>query len=277
MSNQTSSNLPNKAVILARGLGTRMRKAVEESQLDEKQAAVADTGIKALIPIDRPFLDYVMSALADAGYEKICLVIGPDHDAIRDYYGNQVELDRLSIDFAVQEEPRGTADAVLAAEAFADGDPVAVLNSDNYYPVEALRGMRETGGAAIGLFDSDAMMQENELSEERLRAFCVAEVEDGYLKGLLEKPSEEIWNALVKPIWISMNCWQLPASIFDACKAIDPSPRGELELPDAVYHTIREFGVRYQAVTVDASVLDMTCREDIARVTRQLTGTEVQL
>ena len=55
-----------KAVILARGLGKRMRQADEHASLDPKQAAVADQGIKAMIPIGRPFLDYVLSALADA-------------------------------------------------------------------------------------------------------------------------------------------------------------------------------------------------------------------
>jgi len=55
-----------KAVILARGLGTRMRKADSAARLDPTQAAAADTGIKAMIPVGRPFLDYVLSALADA-------------------------------------------------------------------------------------------------------------------------------------------------------------------------------------------------------------------
>src|SRR6266542_906845 len=75
-----------KAVILAAGLGTRMRKADGAAPLDPEQAAAADTGVKAMIPIGRPFLDYVISALADSGIRDICLVIGPAHDAIRDYY-----------------------------------------------------------------------------------------------------------------------------------------------------------------------------------------------
>jgi glucose-1-phosphate thymidylyltransferase len=274
-----SNPITDKAVILARGLGTRMRKAVDgASGLDEKQTAAADTGVKALIPIDRPFLDYVLSALGDAGYRKICLVIGPDHDAIRNYYGDEVELDRLSIEFAVQEEPIGTANAVAAAEQFAAGEPIAVLNSDNYYPVSALKGLREHGGAGIGLFHWQAMMNGNNLSEERLRAFAVADLdEDGCLNQFIEKPDEATWNALPRPIWISMNCWQLPASIFDACKAIEPSARGEYELPDAVSYSMDKLGERYRAIKVDETVLDMTCREDIARVAGVLAGSEVRL
>ena len=78
--------MTNKAVILARGLGKRMRQADERATIDAQQAAVADQGIKAMIPIGRPFLDYVLSALADAGYHDVCLVIGPEHTAVRDSY-----------------------------------------------------------------------------------------------------------------------------------------------------------------------------------------------
>ena len=57
----------DKVVILARGLGTRMRAGNTEADLDAGQEAVAATGVKALIPIERPFLDYVLGDLAEAG------------------------------------------------------------------------------------------------------------------------------------------------------------------------------------------------------------------
>ena len=60
-----------------------MRQADERANVDAQQAAVAEQGIKAMIPIGRPFLDYVLSALRDAGCDDICLVIGPEHSAIR--------------------------------------------------------------------------------------------------------------------------------------------------------------------------------------------------
>src|ERR1700688_4936706 len=85
----------DKAVILAAGLGTRMRKADDAASLDARQAAIADTGVKALIPIKRPFLDYVLHALADAGFKRVCLVIGPDHHELRRYYGQELRLSRL--------------------------------------------------------------------------------------------------------------------------------------------------------------------------------------
>ena len=75
----------DKAVILARGLGTRMRKDDSSAELSGEQAKFAGMGVKAMIPIERPFLDYVISALADAGYRRICLVVGAEHGDMKDY------------------------------------------------------------------------------------------------------------------------------------------------------------------------------------------------
>lgn len=113
----SDSSKPNKAVILARGLGSRMRRESDEASLTKEQSAAADQGVKAMISFGRPFLDYVISGLADAGYDDICLVIGPEHDIIRDYY-ESIPKSRVKISYAIQEEPLGTANAVLAAEEF---------------------------------------------------------------------------------------------------------------------------------------------------------------
>src|SRR5688500_4361394 len=115
-----------------------MRAGTGAAALDVHQASVADTGVKARIPMGRPFLDYVLSSLADAGFRKICLVIGPEHSQIRDHYERTATLSRLTVEFAEQVKPLGTADAVLAAESFAGGDTFVVLNSDNYYGASVL-------------------------------------------------------------------------------------------------------------------------------------------
>jgi glucose-1-phosphate thymidylyltransferase len=67
-----------------------------------------------------------------------------------------------------------------------------------------------------------------------------------------------------------MNCWRFDASIFPACRAIAPSPRGELELPNAVRFAIRSQGHRFRAVPIEAAVLDLSRRSDIPEVERRL-------
>lgn len=273
--NQTTME---KAVILARGLGTRMQRPDDSAPLDDDQAAMAQSGVKAMIPIGRPFLDYVLSALADAGYRRACLVVAPDHDAIRRYYHDEIQLERISVEFAVQEVPRGTADAVAAVESFADADPFLVINSDDYYPVESLSRLRDEAGCATSLFERESMIAGSNIPKERVRAFAVGQIDDGQLlRRVIEKPDEATLASMPKPLWLSMNCWRFGPSIFEACRNIEPSQRGELELPDAVQYTIDQLGETYRAVLVRAPVLDLTSRKDVAAVAERLAHVEVRL
>jgi glucose-1-phosphate thymidylyltransferase len=270
-------SMTDKAVILARGLGTRMRRADGAAELDASQAAAADSGVKALIPVGRPFLDYVLSGLADAGYRRVCLVVGPEHGALRDYYGYQVRPQRVSVEYAVQVEPRGTADAVAAAETFAGEDPFLVINSDNYYPIDALRALRSQPGSATALFDWEGLREGN-IPEDRLRRFSVGLLdEQGKLRRILEKPDEATLAALPRPLLVSMNCWRFCPSIFRACRAIKPSPRGEFEIPDAVQYVIDVLGEPFYTVPIRAPVLDLTSRADIASVKAALADVAVEL
>ncbi len=264
-----------KAVILARGLGTRMRRSDEAAPLDARQEAVAETGVKALIPIDRPFLDYVLTGLADAGYRRVCLVVAPDHEAIRRYYQEQAPPRRLTIELAVQAQPRGTADAVAAAESFAADDPFLVVNSDNYYPQEALCGLRDQPGAAVALFEMESMLASSNIAPERIRQFALGQIDQGRLSRILEKPDEAILAALPRPLWLSMNCWRLVPAIFEACRRIPLSVRGELELPDAVQYAIDRLGEPFGVVTIRDGVLDLTSRRDVAAIAARLKGTKV--
>ena len=267
-----------KVVILARGLGTRMRRDSAGAALDARQESIARTGVKAMIPVGRPFLDYVLSALADSGYAKVCLVVAPDHEVLADYYGRQVRPRRLSVEFAVQAQPRGTGDAVAAAEAFASGDPFLMINSDDYYPAEALTALRESEGPAVALFEEGSMLAQSNLAPERLREFAVGRIDArGCLERIVEKPAGADLAALPRPLWVSMNCWRFGPSIFEACRKIEPSARGELEVTDAVQYAIDRLGVSYSVVKVRAAVLDMTSRQDIAPVAARLAAVEVRL
>src|SRR5688500_6719470 len=166
-----------KAVVLARGLGTRMRTADADAPIDEQQAAVADQGIKAMIPIGRPFLDFVLSALADGGITDVCLVIGPEHGAVREHYERGGLLERVRVSFAIQERPLGTADAVLAAEPFVNGDRFLVMNADNYYPVAAYAALRELGEPGLIAFERDALLADGQIAPERIMRFALLDID----------------------------------------------------------------------------------------------------
>lgn len=259
-----------KVVIPARGLGTRMRKHDGASHLSAAQEAAADTGMKAMIPIKRPFLDYVLSGLADAGYKEVCLVIGPEHGAIREYYEQKSPPKRIRVSFAIQLEPRGSADAMLAAESFAGGDEFLMINSDNYYPQSALRELRTLGEPGVALFTRSALLARSNIDAARIRSYAICQATpDGYLKAILEKPGEAADDAGESAL-ISMNIWRFAPNIFDACRNAPLSSRGEYELPGAIQQQITTKNARYKVVQSEDGVLDLSHRSDIESVTKVL-------
>jgi dTDP-glucose pyrophosphorylase len=267
----------DKAVILARGLGTRMRKADDDAVLTEEQKRIAAVGVKAMMPMGRPFLDYVISSLADAGCGRVCLVIGPEHDALRDYYSG-LDCKRVKIDFAIQQEPLGTADAVAAAEGFAADDNFLVINSDNYYPPQAFAALKELDGPGLAGFERRTMLAGSNIEPERIAKFAIIEIgRDGMMKRILEKPTPEQLAAAKEPVCLSMNCWRFTKKIFEACRNIEPSARGELEIPDAVQYAIDRLGENFRVAVMMAAVLDMSSRKDVGPIARKLKGMEVSL
>lgn len=254
-----------------------MRRPDDRVALAPDQASAADGGLKAMIPAaGRPFLDYALSDLADAGVTDVCLVIGPEHTVVRDYYG-RLSPRRLRITFATQEHPKGTADAVLAAEPFAGRDPFLVLNSDNLYPVDTLTALRRLAEPGLPGFPRSALLADTLIPPERIAAFAVLDVgPDGYLRRVIEKPDAATLASFGPDPVISMNVWRFSDAIFDACRAIRPSPRGELEIPNAVQHAIAQ-GIRFKVLSATGSVLDLSSRGDVARVAARLAGRRVEL
>ena len=266
------------AVILARGLGTRMRREDAGAALGEDQARVADTGVKAMIPIGRPFLDYVLSALADAGLAEVCLVIGPEHGAVREYYGGVARPTRVRVAFAVQEKPLGTADAVAAAAGTVGSHDFLVLNSDNYYPVEAYRALAALDGPGLVAFERNAMIRDSNVPADRVGQFAVVRIgDDDSMLDIVEKPDAETLAAFGSEVYLSMNCWRFDSSVLDACRRVPLSARGERELTDAVRLARHEAGTRFRVVRMKAGVLDLSSRGDIASVAGRLANVEVRL
>ena len=198
-----------------------MRRDDATATASDAQSKVAETGVKGMIPIKRPFLEYVISALADAGLSEVVLVLGPEHDAVRRHFTVDVPPTRVRIRFGLQEEPRGTADAVRAAAEVIGTDPFLVLNADNYYPIEAYRRLAAEPTAATIAFDRDALVRESNIDPDRVRSFAVLDVSDEeQLLGIIENPGDSLDLSSASARWVGMNCWAVTGEVVDACRRV---------------------------------------------------------
>jgi dTDP-glucose pyrophosphorylase len=222
----------------------------------------------------------VLSGLADAGIREVCVVVGPGENPVRQRYA-ALPMRRIAVRFAVQESPRGTADAALAAEGFAAGGDFLLANADNYYPVVAYRALRALSEPGLPVFERDTLRRRGNVPAERVARYATLSVrKDGYLARIDEKPGAEAVDALEaenRPVLVSMNLWRFSSGIFEACRRVPVSPRGERELPQAVQLGIDALGLRFRAVPCAEGVLDLSTRADVASVERALAGMAVSL
>ena len=261
-----------RAIVLARGLGTRMRAPDPSAPLTPEQQRIADAGLKAMIPLNgRPFLDYILSSLADAGIRDVGLVVAPDHDALRRYYESDARPVRVRLGFVVQEEPLGTANAVLAAERWVAGEPFLALNADNLYSVAALTELAALSDPGLAAFDPEDLIRSSNIPAARIPSFAFVDVDDrGYLTGILEKPANT--ETSTRKSLVSMNCWRFDERVLRSCRDVSRSARGEFEIPDAVSLAMRR-GVAFKTFEARGPVLDLSTRADAPDVARRLAGT----
>ena len=241
-----------------------MRAEDSGAKLDEKQSRIAAQGIKALMPIfeDKTLLDFVLENLFSAGFSDFCLVIGNEHQIIREYCAKL----SYQISFAIQEKPLGTANAVAAAEDFVEDDFFLVVNSDNLYPVEILSEIRKRNRVGLVAFEKRDLIRKSNISTAKINKFAVLTFDDeNNLVEIIEKPETVEENA-----WISMNVWSFSPLIFEACKNIKLSIRGEYELADAVNFAVLNLGEKFQAVYSSNGVLDLSSRGDIGALQKIL-------
>jgi len=156
---------------------------------------------------------------------------------------------------------------MLHAERWCGSDPFVVMNSDNLYPADALKALADLNEPALAVFSREALVRDSNIPPERIRSFALIEIDaKGYLAKIVEKPPQDLGGQLV-----SMNCWRFDAGIFDACRDVPRSPRGEFELPEAVGLAV-ERGGRIRCIPATGAVLDMSTRADAADVERRLAG-----
>jgi D-glycero-alpha-D-manno-heptose 1-phosphate guanylyltransferase len=117
-----------EAIILAGGMGTRLRKTVADLP-------------KPMAPVNgKPFLYYVMSWLKNYNVEKVILSTGYKSESISDYFGGS--FSGIPLEYVVEHKPLGTGGAIKFAINKSIGDNVLVLNGDTYFPVPVDRFFR---------------------------------------------------------------------------------------------------------------------------------------
>jgi UDP-N-acetylglucosamine diphosphorylase / glucose-1-phosphate thymidylyltransferase / UDP-N-acetylgalactosamine diphosphorylase / glucosamine-1-phosphate N-acetyltransferase / galactosamine-1-phosphate N-acetyltransferase len=204
------------AIVLAAGRGERLR-------------PFTDRLPKALVDVRGvPLLDHHLGLLREAGIRHVVLVVGYLAETIRDHVGDG-ELMGLEVEYVEQENPRGTGDAVAVALDRISSDPFIVAYSDVYW------------GPNSRIY--------RDLLVDKTPKLVAARVEDGGGYGRLEiasRPGRIELRAIrekdgfATPALVNGGLYLLPHSVGDMLRGLPVSPRGEIELTDAVTQLTHE-------------------------------------
>jgi glucose-1-phosphate thymidylyltransferase len=211
-----------KGVVLAGGYGTRFHpvtRVVNKHLLDV---------------FDEPVVYYPIRSLATAGITEIVLVtIEEEVEQFRKLLGDGSELG-VSIEFATQKGAGGIAEALLQAHPMAGDDELMVVLGDNIFQdnlssyVESFK--EQDKGAKILL---------KQVSLDDALRFGVAEVRDGKIIGIEEKPQNPKSGLIVT------GCYMYDDRVFDLIHTLKPSARGELEVTDLNNLYVEEGSMTY--------------------------------
>src|SRR3954468_11302825 len=238
-----------KGLILSGGRGTRLR-------------PITHTSAKQLVPVaNQPVLFYGIEAMARAGIEEIGIIIAPETgDEIRSAAGDGSQFG-VKITYIVQDEPAGLAHAVLTAEPFLGTDPFVMYLGDNL-----LQGGIRDLVEAFQANSPDALILLTPVPDPE--HYGVAELEDGRVTRLAEKPPNPTTNLALVGVYM------FTSSIHDAARVIEPSPRGELEITDAIQHMVDQ-GRRVEPHVVRGWWKDTGRLEDMLEANRLVLDTLV--
>ncbi|MFH5802312.1 bifunctional sugar-1-phosphate nucleotidylyltransferase/acetyltransferase [Haladaptatus sp. CMAA 1911] len=198
-----------QAIVLAAGEGTRMR-------------PLSASCPKPMLPVaEEPLVAHTARAAVEAGANELVLVVGYEADTVRDYFG--AEYAGIPVKYSIQEEQRGTADAVRAARKHIDG-PFAVLNGDNLYDTAAVKRLL-SNGPGVGTYRVDDPSNYGVISTDGSRA-----------TDIVEKPDDPPTNLA------NTGAYVFPEEARDWLD-VGESERGEFEITDVLERIIEEYDV----------------------------------
>jgi glucose-1-phosphate thymidylyltransferase len=177
---------------------------------------------KQLLPVyDKPMIYYPLSTLMMAGISEILVITTPhDQPLFRTLLKDGRHLG-LSISYAVQDEPRGLADAFRVGRAFIGDDPVCLILGDNIFFGTGLPDLLRTAFAR----KSGATVFAYQVNDPE--RYGVVELDpSGRALSIEEKPARPKSNFAVTGLYFYDN------RVVDIAARLAPSPRGELEITD---------------------------------------------
>jgi glucose-1-phosphate thymidylyltransferase len=228
-----------KGVVLAGGSGSRLYPLTKITN-------------KHLLPIySKPMIYYPIQTLVDAGIKDILIVTGGRNagDFLR-LLANGKEFGLTHLDFTYQEGEGGIAEALSLAEHFADGKKLCVILGDNIIEGSIRAAADEFRDQKNG---ARILLKEVEDAER----FGVAELKDGRIIGIEEKPKRPKSNYAVTGIYM------YDETVFEKVRTLVPSKRGELEITDVNNAYIHEGSMTFSHLEgwwTDAGTFDSLLR-----------------
>jgi len=201
-----------KGIILAAGSGTRLY-------------PLTSSVSKQLLPVyDKPMIYYPLATLMSFGIKDIMIIVAPqDKHLFERLLGDGSSLG-CNFQYAVQDVPRGLAEAFIIAEDFIGKDPACLILGDNiFYGIDAEKVKENVenlkGGLVFGY-------QVNDPERYGVLSFT----KGGSVNGIQEKPTKPKSNYAVPGLYFFDN------SVIKVAHGVKPSDRGELEITDVISH-----------------------------------------